>query len=197
MAATEIVTDPQDEPVSLDEQKNHMRVDTADDDDFIEELIVAARKHVEDITGLKLISQQWRILLDDYPNEDYMCLSFWPVISVDEIKTVDKNGTEAVFNSDSYITDTSSMPARIKLKSSESWPSPTAGIKEINAVEIKATFGYGDDCLDVPEMLKLAVRMLAAHWYENREATSILDLKPVPLAVNSLLANFRLYQREM
>ena len=46
----------------------------------------------------------------------------------------------------------------------------------------------------VPEDLKEAIRQLAAHWYENREATVAgLSLSTVPLGVEEIVRERRRY----
>ncbi|MCA0257136.1 MAG: head-tail connector protein [Proteobacteria bacterium] len=46
----------------------------------------------------------------------------------------------------------------------------------------------------VPEDLKEAVRQLAAHWYENREATSAgVSISTVPLSVEEIVRERRVY----
>lgn len=42
--------------------------------------------------------------------------------------------------------------------------------------------------------IKLAALMLIGHWYENREATTAINLKEVPLATNCLLEQYRVIQ---
>ena len=49
------------------------------------------------------------------------------------------------------------------LASGASWPS---GLRAQQSVLIQYVCGYED----VPEDLKTAIKMMVAHWYENREA---------------------------
>jgi len=53
--------------------------------------------------------------------------------------------------------------------------------------------GYGD-AEDVPEAIKTAIKLMAAHLYENREIInfSSFDLNEIPEAFTALLANYRL-----
>jgi uncharacterized phiE125 gp8 family phage protein len=51
---------PAIEPLSLDEAKTFLRVETGDDDALITALIAAARLHVESQTHLALITQSLR-----------------------------------------------------------------------------------------------------------------------------------------
>jgi len=193
--ADQIITEPSIEPVTTAEQKSHMRVDISTDDTLIENLVKSARIIIEKLTGLKLISQVWKLVLDEFPSEDYIELPYWPVISVDEIKTIDVDETEAVFSSDNYVTDLISIPATITLKDDQEWTDPAAGYQVVNGVEIKFTCGYGTSAADVPEPLKLAIKMLAAHFYENREATAIVKLNELPMGISSLIENYRTYFR--
>jgi uncharacterized phiE125 gp8 family phage protein len=55
---------PQTEPLSLEEAKSWLRVDTGDEDQLIQSLIVSARLAVEAATNRLLINQHWRLLLD-------------------------------------------------------------------------------------------------------------------------------------
>jgi len=52
----------------------------------------------------------------------------------------------------------------------------------------------GESVAAVPAVIKHAIRMLVAHWYEHRESVSELDLKPVPQAVESLLWSERILE---
>jgi uncharacterized phiE125 gp8 family phage protein len=63
-------------------------------------------------------------------------------------------------------------------------------------VEINFTAGYGALASAVPERLKLAIKILTAHYFENREALSTLDLKEVPLSVATLIADFRAWNQD-
>ena len=38
----------------------------------------------------------------------------------------------------------------------------------MNGIEVDVTAGYGDNSVDVPSVLRQAILMLAAHWYDHR-----------------------------
>lgn len=63
----QIIARPAVEPVTLAEAKTHLRVDLADDDLLIGALITAARQHAETITRRALVTQQWKMTLDQFP----------------------------------------------------------------------------------------------------------------------------------
>ena len=52
-----------------------------------------------------------------------------------------------------------------------------------------------DLALDTPagDSIGLAAQMLVGHWYINRESTSTLTIKEVPMAFNALLEAYRVY----
>ena len=55
------------EPVTLAEVKAHLRLDHASEDELLGGLIRAAREEVERATGLALIDQDWRLVIDEWP----------------------------------------------------------------------------------------------------------------------------------
>jgi len=98
-----IVTQPTEEPLTLDEAKQHLRVDIEDDDSLILSLIKVAREYAETVTGRKLITQTWKYYLDDWPTDkDYIEIPFPPLQSISSITYTDYNG---VVNTWSVATD--------------------------------------------------------------------------------------------
>jgi uncharacterized phiE125 gp8 family phage protein len=65
--ASILLTPPLVEPLSLAEAKAFLRLETAEDDPLIAAFISAARLHVETQTGLALVTQSWRMVLDCWP----------------------------------------------------------------------------------------------------------------------------------
>lgn len=182
-----LVTAPTAEPVTLDEAKNHLRVDITDDDILIESLILVARNVCEGISNHKFITQTWDIFLDAFPGSDEFILpkSLSPLASVTHIKYTDEDSNQSTFSSASYAVDIYSDLGRIKLMSDADWPSDT--LYEINAVEIRVVVGYGDDA-DVPQEYKQAILLLLGHWYENREQVTVGEVaREIPMGVEALL----------
>ncbi len=214
---------PAQEPVSVLDAKAHMRVEIADDDALIAGLLAAAREHVEDVTGRKLITQKWQLVMDRFTEEEMAYVFFnrlfvpsvfdiaanhltpdrtrvihipyAPVASIDSFTVVDANGNSQVFDPSNFVEDLVGEPARIVLKEASDWPYPAADLQTANAVQIDFTVGYGADGTFVPARLLLAIKMLTAHWYENREDSSPLHVQEIPMGVKSLIAPFRLMAR--
>lgn len=181
---------PAVEPVSLTEIKAQCRIDISTDDTLLASYVKAARRKVESLSRHVLIEQTWKLYLDDWPAGDTIVIPVVPLMSVTSVKYTDKDGTVATLSSSTYVVDIYSKPARIRLKSDQSWPGTTLQVLNGIVVEFKA--GFGDDSTDVPDELCHAVKLLAAHWYENREAiaTSGAMPKEIPFTVTNLCREY-------
>lgn len=161
-------TAPTIEPISLDEAKNHLKVDSADDNVLITALITTARQLAERETKRAFITHIWQMYLDTAPAE--IEIPKPPLQSVVAITVIDDAGAETVVNSSYYDVDASqNSPGRVKLKSGCVWPTHRNFASFI--IEFKA--GYGDAATDVPEALKQVILQLLSHLYENRGAEEI------------------------
>ncbi len=192
-------TPPAAEPVSLVEIKAHCRVDISDDDALLGGLIVAARQHVESLTRRQLINATWRLSLDAFPGVTRH-VGGWPrsaaegadirlprprLQSVTSITYLDAAGAAQTLSPSSYTVSGDEEPGRIALAPGSDWPDTQAD--RINAVQITYVSGYGADASSVPQALKQAVLLLAAHWYENREAVVVGTINSaLAMAVESL-----------
>ena len=59
-------------------------------------------------------------------------------------------------------------------------------------IEIDVIAGFGDAGGDVPPALMQALRMLVAHWYENRGLIAIGgSVAMMPASVNAMIASHR------
>jgi len=54
-----LVTPPGLEPLTYDDVVNHSRIDASESDVLISRLILTARRHVERISNLALLTQTW------------------------------------------------------------------------------------------------------------------------------------------
>lgn len=181
-----ITTDPTCEPVSTTEAKEFLRYDSDAANATIDQLVKAARRLVEQWEWRALITQTITLKLDAFPSDpdDVIHLPRPPLQSVTSIKYVDSDGVTQTIDSANYDVDTTSEPGRVKPSYGNVWPTPRV---QNNAVEVIYVAGYGDDGKSVPEDTRLAIRMLVAHFWRNREAVSEYNLKEVPLGMEALL----------
>jgi uncharacterized phiE125 gp8 family phage protein len=129
----------------LDEAKKHCRIYHSEDDAYVQGVIAAAVEKAESYLRRKLITQTWKVYLDDWPGSGFISLPFGQLQSVTHVKYTDSDGDQSTFSSDYYGTDTDSEPGRVVLNYGESWP--TAVLATKNPIEIQFVCGYGDHTL--------------------------------------------------
>lgn len=177
---------PAVEPVSLAEAKAHLRVDLDDEDVLIAGLIAAARVHLETRLGRALVTQGWQLWLDRPQLAAVVTLPLAPVQAVTAVTVFDDGGQETTLDPARYALDSVSEPARLIF---------TAGVPSVRryrGLRIDFAAGYGPAAADVPPPLRQAIRLLVAHWYEEREpVTAGPAAGELPLMVAALVAPYR------
>lgn len=178
--------EPAAEPVTLVEAKAHLRVSHSSEDALIGALVKAARDEVEKSAGLALIDQSWRLALDRPPAGGTALLLRHPVKAVLSVTVFDADGGASLVDPADYALDTLSRPARLHF---QTMPSPT---RAMNGIEIDFTAGFGEAGTDVPDLLKRAIMVLTAHWYEFRGVYDAAD-QPVsyPLGYERMIAAYK------
>jgi uncharacterized phiE125 gp8 family phage protein len=153
---------PEAEPVAVAEAKAFLRLDTASEDELIVSLIRAAREDVERATGLALIDQTWRLTLDAVPQNGIVLLPRHPVREVIAVTAHGSEGEASLVVAGDWQADLVSRPARL------AFHRPPPPMRALNGLEIDFRAGFGEAGTDVPDPLRRAILMLAAHWYEFR-----------------------------
>jgi uncharacterized phiE125 gp8 family phage protein len=185
-------TAPVNEPLSLDEVKNHLRIELndVDYDDYLTGLILVAREHAEDITWRKLITQSWYTYLSDWPSGNYIELPFGELQSVTAIKYTDVDAAQTEWSDAEYIVGTNYQRGRVTLGDGYTWPN--VNLYPSSPIEVNFICGYGDDRVDVPASIRHAMKLLISDLFENREIAIIGTIVSKLDTVNSLLTNYRL-----
>ena len=158
---------PSNEPLTLADAKQHLRVDISDDDALITALIVTARQQAEHRTGRAFVTQQWRLGLDQFP-DDSLELPLPQLQSVQSVTYLDSNGGRQTLAGSEYDVITDELVGRIVPAYGKSWPDcrVTPG-----SVQVSYTCGYGAAAA-VPASIKSWMLLAIGAWYENREALS-------------------------
>ena len=155
-------TEPETEPVTLAEAKTFLRLAGTAEDDLLTGLIRAAREDLERATGLALIEQGWRLVLDCVPGTDVVLVPRHPVREIVAVTAYGSEGEASLVAASDYQTDLISRPARLLFMRR---PQP---MRAMNGLEIDFRAGFGEASTDVPDLLRRAMLVLVAHWYEFR-----------------------------
>jgi len=165
-----IISKPAIEPVTLDEAKAHLKVDTTGDDALIGGLISTARTRVEWHIKRALITQSWTHWRDDWPACGVLEIPLPPLQAVTSITTYAMNDAASVLDAGTYQVDTASMPGRAALKAGVA---PPLDLRALNCAAVAFRAGYGDTGSDVPADLRQAILQIVACHYANRGDISV------------------------
>lgn len=185
--ASILLSGPAAEPISLAQAKDFLRVEHDDDDAVIGALIAGARIHIETATRRALLTQDWRLVRDRWPREGRVPVLPVPLQQAIAARVHNADGTTTTLNLGGVAADLTRAPAILDF----TWSAMPAPGRATAGIEIDIRVGYGA-ASDVPEPLRQAIRLLVAHWYENR-ALAALDrpVSPLPLTIDALIAPYR------
>lgn len=164
------------EPVTLAEAKEYARIDGSTEDTLITSLIKMARIHCESYIGKCIVLKTVEINSFTFPYQFQM--PYGPLtneLNITKCVTLDQNGVETPLN---YQVNAGLFPKLFILGGAQSY--------KFKLVYIA---GFGE----VPEDIKLAIKMLVNTLYERREDFSDLQAIESPLGVKALLMPYKTY----
>lgn len=177
---------PTEYPVSLAAIKAHLRVDHDDENELINVLIAAATDHLDGyggILGKCLMRQTWRVSADRFCSPKIR-LPFSDIVSV-EVKYTNPAEQEMIVDVSNYELLEDSLGAFIQL-------SPAFPYLDLANTEDPAWVDMivgAENADDVPPSIVLAMKMMIANWYEQRDGHSAN--RGLPPGVESILAPHR------
>lgn len=195
------------EPLTVDELARHVRANSDDEAAELSDLIIAAREKLELDTRRIFIQRNFTLVMDQFPYWGQLdrqsiertsqavgvfygggiFLRRAPVTAVTQIQYLDPTGTPQVLDPSKYVTDLISEPARIYPAYAQPWPVTRW---QNNAITISFTGGYSTDTSLVPRRARQAIRLLAGHWYWNREAVGTVT-QEIALGYDSCVNSLR------
>jgi uncharacterized phiE125 gp8 family phage protein len=173
-----IVTAAADEPISLEEAKLFLRVDTDADDTLIAALIAAAREYAEHYTQATFATTEYELALDAFP-VDAIGLPKAASPAVESIKYLDTAREEQTLDPAAYVLSEYGMEPFIYPL--QAWPATGA---YPNAVRIR----YTANAATISAAARAAMLEMIAYLYERRE-----DAAAVPPGVMRLLDVVKAY----
>lgn len=178
---------PAGEPLSLAEARQFLRVEHADDDTVIAALIAAARAHVEALTRRALLTQTWRFVLDAWPADGRIAPRIGPLTSLLAVRIFDAGGVAHALEVESFVVDRAA-----NVIAAPCWALPVPG-RAVAGIELDVICGFGALAGDVPADLIHALKILLAHWYDNRGLASVSGgAATQPAGLHALIAPYRM-----
>jgi uncharacterized phiE125 gp8 family phage protein len=163
--------------------KSHLRLDGGDDDAYVSKCLKAARQWIEGQVKRSIMAKTYDYNIDyawpykhggiriDFPVN--------PVTSVTSITYVDSDGASQTLAADQYTVVAREFNSYIVAAYNVSLP-------DVRWVPNAITVRFISGATTAEEDIKHAVKVLAAHYYENREVSS-----GTPMAVEALISPYR------
>lgn len=169
--------EPTQLPVSVEDVKLQLNITNPNEDAFLTNLIEVAAAMIDGPhgIGIALCPQTYEFSLNGLSSN--FTIPIYPVRSVDKIEWTEHDGVD--YSSTALRFDRNTNPCQV-------YHDIRATPREGSAV-LTFTAGF----TTVPADLRQAIVMLVGHLYENREATSAVKLETVPMAVDTILARYR------
>jgi len=173
---------PTDAAVSIEDLREYLRVNDDTPDAEIEASAAAAVAHIENLTGRAIMTQGWELVLDGFP-PGTIRLPVGPVQSLDSLTYLDGAGVERSLSA--ALTNVDAGPIDGRVTSISGWP---ATANRTGTVTLRWTAGEAV----CPPDLAAAIKLLAGHFYANREGVVTgMTATEMPLGVSALVQRHR------
>lgn len=189
-------------PVTLEEAKAHLRLESSEEDSLVSILIQAATDWAEVFCNKKFITQTWTIKSDNIADLiipgpiPSIALPFGPIQSVSQFGYTDEDGAAQTLTENSdFLVYADGVPPRLIPTPGKSWPDTAT--EEFETVQIEIIAGFGAASA-VPAGIKQAILIMLAHYFEHRQEFLVgANLTKIPIAAEWLLwphRDFRIAQ---
>lgn len=181
-----VITAPAREPLTLEEVKDHLRVDGSDSDLMLLGTLRAARQYLEAVTGRAFITRTLDAYYDAWPAAR-LRLPQPPLQSVTAVYYTDENGVEQTLSAAVYQVETVPEPGEVVREHDQSWPTLNEGLA---VVRVRLVAGFGDAPADVPEPLRQAMLFQCQALYDSDPRTmdtlgAVIDTLIAPYVVRT------------
>jgi len=191
-----LVTAPTLEPITVQEAKEHLYIDTADNDSYVSTVVKAATNHIENWTRRAIMTQTWDYWIDGFPSCNYITLPFGNLQSVTSIIYKESDWASALDDvtmtpTTDYLVETNGTGlGRIVLPYAVTWPA--GALYPSNPIKIRFVCGWTTQAL-VPSNIKAAVKLVCADLFEMRGEPTIGATVVPNNTIEALLASERLW----
>ena len=179
-----------DAVLPVDEFKSHLRVGSGFGTDTLQDEVLrgflrAAMAAIEARTGKMMLRRDFSWNLTMWRDLSAQALPVAPVQVITEMEMVLRDGSRMPVANDLYWLEQDQSRPRVRSVGACLPSIPTAG-----AVVVSFQAGFGEVWGDIPADLRQAVMLLAAHYYEHRNETSLSD-GCMPFGVSSLIERYK------
>jgi len=161
--------------VSTADAKTHLRVTDSDSDTYIALLVALATRIYEERACTSLINQTLTLYLDRFPydGDGAILLPRGPVSSITTVKYYDTAGVQQTLAAAAYRLQAGRDVGTLKPSYGYVWPDVREEYD--GAVEVAYIAGYGAAASNLPELPIHAIKLLTAHFFENRASVEAGD----------------------
>ncbi len=186
----QITVPPAVEPVTLEEVMEFTKIDDPSETGLMLAMIKASREAMERYLGRALIKQTVLVQMDQWPGQ--VCkLPYGQllqsggtsgVMGINQIRTLDEAGGIQVYDPVSYYAVSQPFLSQIIIKNGYMYPFNTS--RWYKGYEVEYLAGYGTTAANVPEPIKMAIKLWLSYFYEQR-VWEPLQIPPEALALVS------------
>lgn len=191
MARLYVSAPPTEEPVSLVDVKEHLRIDDSASDWVLNSYIRSAMEQVEAVVG-PIMPQTIVQTEDAWPTGARLPLRVRRVQSISSVIYTDEDGNSHTLAEESYTLDPDEHSPAVVLTPDRQWP--TVSLWPVDGISITCVAGFSG-ANSVPERIRHAIMLLVAHAYEMREpvvvGSGLSAVLEIPWTVQQLIGEYR------
>jgi uncharacterized phiE125 gp8 family phage protein len=185
----QLATAPTIEPLTLGELRAHSRVLSELDDGGLAAYLSAARQYIEQITARVCCVSTWRLTFREWPCDGCLVFPRAPVRSIESVQYIDSAGATQTIAPANYALEQYFDAQRLAPAYGYQWPTAR---DQAAAISVDFVAGYAPT-QPLPDPLRQAICMLAAHFVENRETVNIGNISSeLPFSVDALITPYRI-----
>lgn len=179
-----------DAALPVEEFKAHLRLGTSfgqenAQDEVLSGFLRAAAAAIESRTGKILMTRPFSWSLTFWRDRDSQVLPVAPISVLTRLSTVARDGSVTEIEPTQYWLERDGQRPRLRSVAACLPMIPQGG-----SATIEFEAGYGAVWADIPADLRQAVFLLAAHYYEFRDETSLSE-GSMPFGVSSLIDRYK------
>jgi uncharacterized phiE125 gp8 family phage protein len=205
MAGVVVTTAPTQEPLTLQEVKDYLRLADAIDERVLQDLVEASRQFAEEYMARSMMTQTLTLTIDAVADmedplwegwktgadinfyKNYINLIKSPVQSVTSVKTYNDSDVATTMAASKYYVDSARDQARVVLRTGEAFPT---ALRVANAIEVVYVAGYTSQSA-IPATIRIGLMQHIAYLYEQRgDMGDYLQAREMPPAIKMLYSPY-------